>query len=240
MLYKRESNTRGNVSLSWLESKHSFSFGHYYDPAHMGFSVLRVINDDTVAAGAGFETHPHRDMEIISYVLEGAVEHKDSEGNSYVVPAGDVQLMSAGSGIRHSEFNHSHSQPLKFLQIWIQPNQRGIKPSYQQKNIIQHGRLTPLVTPDGRDSSLKIHHNACLYRLHLEAGDTIELSTDRHAGYLHIIEGSLDYSSDQDDLNNLSGGDGLGLQDELVSFQAGNKGATALWFELPKIELTAS
>ena len=147
MNYIRKSDSRGKVNFGWLNSKHSFSFGSYYDPQHMGWSVLRVINDDQVSAAAGFDTHGHRDMEIISYVLEGAIEHKDSMGNQFVLPAGEVQRMSAGSGITHSEYNHSKTDSLRFLQIWIQPKQLGILPSYQQAKIPQDLAMTALVTP---------------------------------------------------------------------------------------------
>jgi redox-sensitive bicupin YhaK (pirin superfamily) len=137
MIILRPANERGTANFGWLDSKHSFSFGRYYDPEHMGFSALRVINDDSVAPGAGFATHGHRDMEIISYVLQGSIAHKDSEGNVEVLPAGEFQLMSAGSGITHSEYNASQTDPLKFLQIWIQPNTLGSSPGYQQKNFGQ-------------------------------------------------------------------------------------------------------
>ena len=138
MTYIRKSESRGKANFGWLQSKHSFSFGNYYDKNHMGVSVLRVINDDLVMPGKGFGEHGHRDMEIISYVIEGALKHEDSTGNKYIVPAGDVQRMSAGRGVMHSEFNASNKEKVKFLQIWIQPNVLGIKPSYEQKNITQN------------------------------------------------------------------------------------------------------
>ncbi len=144
MKYFRKATERGTVDLGWLKSQHSFSFGHYYDPAHMGISALRVINEDRVQPGQGFDTHGHRDMEIISYVVSGALKHKDSQGNEYLVPAGEVQRMSAGSGIMHSEYNASDSEPVHFLQIWIQPKFRGITPSYEQMQVHQHGAMTPL------------------------------------------------------------------------------------------------
>ncbi len=227
MIYLRRANERGKADFGWLESRHSFSFGHYYDPKHMGFSVLRVINDDWVKAGAGFDTHGHRDMEIISYVLEGAIEHKDSEGNAYVVPAGDVQRMSAGSGIRHSEFNHSMTDDLRFLQIWIIPNKQGIKPGYAQKTVEQKTALTPLVTGDGRDNSLTMQQNANLYRLQLKQGESASLSTAEHWGYLHVINGSAAI-----DDTVLYAGDALGTTKEDLMVKA-NEDLTALWFELP-------
>ena len=162
MLYIRRSESRGNVDFGWLRSRHSFSFGHYYDPKHMGFSVLRVINDDQVVAGAGFDTHGHRDMEIISYVSEGAMEHRDSEGNQYRIPAGEVQRMTAGSGITHSEYNASKTDQLKFIQIWIEPSQQGLHPDYEQAQITQAEQLTALVTPTGSGQSLRINQDASL------------------------------------------------------------------------------
>lgn len=191
MLYQRRADERGRANFGWLDSRHTFSFGHYHDPKHMGISALRVINDDTVAPGAGFDTHGHRDMEIISYVLSGAIEHQDSMGNKFVVPAGDVQRMTAGTGITHSEYNHSKTEALKFLQIWILPNQRNLPPGYEQKAIEQRGRLTPLVTPDGRDGSLIVHQDASIYRIQLQDGETEALDTSRGVGYLHVIEGGV-------------------------------------------------
>tara|TARA_R110002167_G_scaffold71421_3_gene201545 strand:- start:283 stop:981 length:699 start_codon:yes stop_codon:yes gene_type:complete len=230
MYYFRYGNERGRANFGWLDSKHSFSFGHYYDPKHMGLSALRVINDDTVTPGAGFETHGHRDMEIISYVLEGSIEHKDSMGKQYVVPAGDVQRMSAGTGVTHSEFNHSKSETLRFLQIWVQPNKKGISPSYEQKTIVQKGPLTPLVTPDGRDDTLSMQQDASLYRLQLEAGEKLQLDTLQRPGYLHIISGAADVNN-----NALKSGDALGASQEKLNISAINN-LTALWFDLPNLE----
>lgn len=230
MYYFRYENERGRANFGWLDSKHSFSFGHYYDPKHMGLSALRVINDDTVKPGAGFETHGHRDMEIISYVLEGSIEHKDSMGKQYVVPAGDVQRMSAGTGVTHSEFNHSKNKPLRFLQIWVQPNKKGISPSYEQKTIVQKGPLTPLVTPDGRDDTLSMQQDASLYRLQLEAGEKLKLDTLQRPGYLHIISGAADVNN-----NALKSGDALGASQEKLNISAINN-LTALWFDLPNLE----
>lgn len=230
MYYLRLGKERGGASYGWLNSKHSFSFGHYYDPKHMGFSVLRVINDDTVKAGAGFDTHGHRDMEIISYVLEGAIEHKDSMGQQYVVPAGDIQRMSAGTGVTHSEFNHSKSDPLHFLQIWIQPNKKGIAPSYEQKTVVQKGPLTALVTPDGREGSLSMQQDASIYRLKLKAGEQLQLDTQQRPGYLHVIGGAADVSG-----HALQAGDALGASKESLSISA-QTDLTALWFDLPDID----
>ena len=230
MFYTRPAQQRGRANFGWLDSQHSFSFGHYYDPKHMGFSVLRVINDDKVTGGAGFDTHGHRDMEIISYILEGAIEHEDSMGNRFVVPAGEVQRMSAGSGITHSEYNHSKTDNLRFLQIWIQPNKQGIKPGYEQKQIEQNGAITPLVTQDGRNGSLSMHQDAAIYRIQLNEGESVELDTSKRMGYLHVIEGDLTVN----DQAPLKDGDALGAYQEALTVRAIGKPATALWFDLPE------
>jgi quercetin 2,3-dioxygenase len=231
MDYVRKAHERGQANFGWLKSNHSFSFGHYYDAKHMGLSVLRVINDDEVAAGAGFDTHGHRDMEIISYVLEGSIKHKDSMGNEFEVPAGEVQRMSAGTGVTHSEYNGSNTERLRFLQIWIQPNKLGIKPSYEQARIEQTGKLTPLVTPDGREGSLKLHQDASMHRMALAAGEDLILSNKGRAAYLHVIEGSLL----AEDLK-LNAGDAAGItQTKSFTVKAGDAGVEALWFDLPSV-----
>lgn len=230
MYYVRYGAERGEANFGWLHSKHSFSFGNYYDPQHMGFSALRVINDDIVKGAAGFDAHGHRDMEIISYILEGAIEHKDSMGEHYVVPAGDIQRMSAGTGVTHSEFNHSQSDPLRFLQIWIQPRQKGVSPSYEQQTVTQNGPLTPLVTPDGREGSLSMRQDASLYRLQLKAGDEFQLSTQQRPGYLHVIEGESQVNG-----YSLRGGDALGAIQQDLSISSA-QGLTALWFDLPTLQ----
>jgi len=228
--YIRKSDARGRANFDWLDSRHSFSFGSYYDPGHMGISVLRVINDDTVRGGTGFGAHGHRDMEIISYVLEGTIEHRDSIGNHFVVPAGEVQRMSAGSGIQHSEFNASRAEPLHFLQIWIEPNVTGIAPSYQQAKIEQKGSLTPLVTADGRGGSLSMHQDASLYRLRLRPGENFTLETGGRTGYLHIIRGAADTGQTR-----LAAGDGAGfIRTPEQAIVAGAEGLEALWFDLPR------
>ena len=235
MDYLRRSEERGSANFGWLDSKHSFSFGHYYDPKHMGVSALRVINDDTVAPGAGFDTHGHQNMEIISYILEGEIAHKDSTGNDYTIPAGEVQRMSAGKGVTHSEFNASKDAPLKFLQIWIQPNQMNIEPDYEQRAIEQTEALTPLVTPDGEGNSLYIHQNARIYRLRLEAGEGIELHSRGSHAYLHSISGSAEVVSNQYKTL-LGAGDALGgalATGQSVNVKTQDEPYEALWFELP-------
>ena len=228
MVYHRPSEDRGRANFGWLDSKHSFSFGNYYDAEHMGFSALRVINDDTVMPGHGFGAHSHRDMEILTYVLEGAIEHKDSEGNEHVITAGEVQRMSAGSGITHSEYNHSKDDVLKFLQIWIIPDVVNITPEYEQKLIEQNGAVTPLASPDGTDGSLTIHQDVTLNRVSLSSAEELVLDTESRPGYLHVIEGSA--TTGEFDLNSA---DGLGLFHETVTLKAGDSGLTALWFDLP-------
>ncbi len=233
MFYYRAAKSRGKANFGWLKSQHTFSFGEYYDGDHMGISTLRVINDDVVAPGAGFGNHGHRDMEIISYILEGSIEHKDSMGNHFTVPAGEVQRMSAGTGIMHSEFNASRTEPLKFLQIWITPNVTGIKPSYEQMPIVQSSTMTALVTPDGRDGSLSIHQDASIYRLKLTAGESYELAAlakeeNERVGYLHVVEGSSVNIG-----TGLKAGDGLGIIKDQLKLTAGDDGLVALWFDLP-------
>lgn len=195
MMQVRHSKERGYTQLSWLNSYHTFSFGEYYDPKHMGVSNLRVINDDTVAPGGGFGTHGHRDMEIISYVLDGALEHRDSLGNGSVIRPGNVQRMSAGTGVMHSEFNHSQEEPVHFLQIWLQPNEVDVAPSYAERHFpveTRRGRLVLLVSPDGRDGSLSTHQDGFLYGTLLEAGEEVqhELVAERRA-YVHVARGSV-------------------------------------------------
>lgn len=179
MLNVRKADERGPTDIGWLKSKHSFSFGQYHDPAHMGFGPLRVINEDRVIPGAGFDTHSHRDMEIVSYVLDGALEHRDSIGTGSVIRPGDVQRMTAGSGIRHSEFNPSRSDPVHFLQIWIEPERDGLKPSYEQKAFTdadKRGRLKLVGSRDGREGSVTIHRDVDLYAGLFDAGEKAHLA----------------------------------------------------------------
>src|SRR5215471_7408794 len=195
MITVRRAGERGIANHGWLDSRHSFSFGHYYDPKHMGFGPLRVINEDRVQPGGGFDTHGHRDMEIISYVLEGALAHKDSIGTGSVIRPGDVQVMSAGTGIRHSEFNHSKTEPVHFLQIWIVPDREGIAPRYDQKRFPdeeKRGRLRLVGSSDGRDGSIVIHQDAELRAAILAAGEgaTSALRAGRRA-WLQVARGAV-------------------------------------------------
>ncbi|MAZ89189.1 MAG: pirin family protein [Cellvibrionaceae bacterium] len=232
MFYYRPAEQRGSTQLGWLNSHHSFSFADYYDENHLGFSKLLVINDDYVTAGAGFGRHGHRDMEIISYVLEGAIEHRDTLGNQFVVSAGEVQRMTAGSGVLHSEYNASSTDPLRFLQIWILPNQRALSPSYQQQKIEQHSALTPLVSPINAqvDNTLTLHQDASIARLALEPGQTISLDVGNRSGYLHVYQGE-----GKADFYDLADGDGLGIRGGELSITAGLGGLTGLWFDLPPL-----
>ena len=229
MIELRPGADRGSADHGWLQSRHTFSFASYYDPEHMGVSKLRVINDDKVAPGAGFATHSHQDMEIISYVKHGMIEHKDSMGNTEQLPAGEFQLMSAGTGVTHSEYNPSASEPLEFLQIWIEPNVLGIEPGYQQKRFPPQSGLQLIASPDGVDGSLRLHQDACLYQLILEAG---EYSKHRiEAGrriYIHVVAGTIEI-----DGNSLTAGDGATISDtDQVGF-TGAEASEALVFDLP-------
>ncbi len=230
MRYIRKAGERGHANFGWLDSHHTFSFGRYYDPEHMGISVLRVINDDRVAPGRGFETHGHKDMEILSYVVSGKLAHKDSTGTSDVIPAGDIQRMTAGRGIMHSEFNGSDSEEVHFLQIWLLPAENGLKPGYEQKTVPQQGPLTMLVTPDGREGTVKIHQDMSLSRLRLLAGETFDVGTSKRLGYLHIVNGNVSIDGET-----FETGDGIGLyQDDKLAIRA-NKDTEALWFDLPQL-----
>ena len=191
----RRAAERGHANHGWLDTYHTFSFAHYYDPEHMGFRTLRVINDDRVAPGRGFSTHPHADMEIFSYVLEGAIAHKDSMGNSRVLRPGEIQLMSAGTGVTHSEFNPSNAEPLHLLQIWIEPDREGLRPGYTEWKptpAAANAKDVVVISPDGRDGSALIHQDAIVHRLRLAANDT--LTHDVKAGrgaWLQLITGTL-------------------------------------------------
>ena len=208
----RKADARGRASFGWLDSRHTFSFGHYHDPRHMGFGPLRVINDDRVAPGGGFPPHPHSDMEIVSYVLEGALEHKDSLGTGSVIRPGDVQRMSAGTGIRHSEFNASRTEPVHFLQIWIIPERQGLPASYEQKSfgdVEKRGRLRLVGSRDGRDGSVTIHQDVDLYATLLAAGQeaTHDLAAGR-AAWIQVARGAVALNGER-----LGAGDGVAVTD---------------------------
>lgn len=213
----RKANERGHANFGWLDSWHTFSFGEYFDPAHMGFGPLRVINDDTVAPGAGFPTHPHADMEIVSYVLDGALQHKDSTGGGSVIRPGEVQRMSAGTGIRHSEFNASNSDPVHFLQIWIIPDTKGIAPGYEQKvfaDAEKRGNLRLVASGDGREGSVSVRQDINLYASVL--GDSDSVNYDLPAGriaWLQVARGTAHLNG-----QTLNAGDGAAIDaaDKLV------------------------
>lgn len=229
MIELRPADERGPANHGWLQSRHSFSFAGYYDPRHMGVSALRVINDDKVAPGAGFAAHSHRDMEIISYVKRGSIEHRDSMGNVERLPAGEFQLMSAGTGITHSEYNPSGSEPLEFLQIWIIPNRVGIEPGYQQKRFPERSGLQLIASPDARDGSLLLHQDASLYQLRLEAGETAShaLAAGRRL-YVHLVAGQLEIDGET-----LGEGDGATVSATAEVAFAGVTRSEALVFDLP-------
>lgn len=209
----RPSDARGKANFGWLDSRHSFSFGQYMDPNHMGFGPLRVINQDKVAPGAGFGTHGHADMEIISIVLDGALEHKDSMGQAEVVRPGEIQRLSAGTGVRHSEYNASKTDPVHFLQIWIVPEADGLKPSYEQKDfplVDRTGRLTLLGSRDGRNGSIVIHRDVDLYGSVLPVGETVEMDIRPHRGvWVQMIKGTVKVNDDV-----VTAGDGVALYRE--------------------------
>ena len=231
MITLRHHDDRGHAQHGWLDSHHTFSFADYFDPEHMGFRSLRVINEDRVAPGQGFGTHPHRDMEIISYVLDGALEHKDSMGTGSVIRPGDVQRMSAGTGVLHSEYNASDADPVHFLQIWIIPSTRGIQPSYEQKTFSdaeKQGRLRVVASPDGRDGSIRIHADAVVHAGRFAAGERAELAIaeGRHA-WVHVARGKVRVNG-----HPLEAGDGAALSDETTVRVEGGEGGEVLLFDL--------
>ncbi len=228
MITLRRSGDRGHANFGWLDSRHTFSFANYYDPRHMGISALRVINDDWVKAGMGFDTHPHRDMEIISYVLSGSIEHKDTMGFHTVLKAGDIQVISAGTGIRHSEYNPSQTDDLNFLQIWIQPNVSGIKPSYQEKSFVNSNGITLVASADGREDSLPINQDASLYKLNFDQQSTRFETVFGKNYYLHIAQGELDVNGTA-----MSAGDGATITNESLLTLDIVDSVDALLFELP-------
>ena len=231
MMTLRPSGARGYADHGWLKSFHSFSFAGYHDPDHMGFGNLRVINEDRVAAGRGFGTHGHRDMEIISYVLSGELAHQDSLGNVKGIPPGDVQRMSAGTGVQHSEFNHAQGQTTHFLQIWIEPNVTGIAPSYEQKTFAEaekRGALRLVASNDGAQGSVLIHADARLYAGLFDGGESVTLALDpQRKTYVHLIRGQLEVNG-----QTLRTGDALGLQSENRLALAHGQAAEVLVFDL--------
>ena len=231
MLTKRPANARGHTDHGWLNSYHTFSFANYYDPAHMGFRSLRVINEDRVKPAQGFGRHPHRDMEIISYVLDGALEHNDSMGTGSVIRPGDVQRMSAGTGVTHSEFNGSKETPVHFLQIWLMPDEAGVAPSYEQKAFSdseKRGKLRRVASPDGREGSLSIHSDTQLYAGLFAAGETAELplAKGRHA-WVQVARGKVRVNGTE-----LGAGDGAAISDEAAVKIEGVDSAEVLVFDL--------
>jgi quercetin 2,3-dioxygenase len=210
MLLIRRSSDRGRAKLGWLDSRHTFSFADYHDPRYMGFGPLRVINEDRVQPGQGFGTHSHRDMEIISYVLEGQLAHRDSMGNGSVIRRGDVQRMSAGTGVQHSEFNHSHTEPVHFFQIWLFPQQRGLAPGYEEKHFdddAKRGRLKLVASQDGRDGSVVIHQAADVYAALLLPGEECTHGTERtRKGWVQIASGAVTVNGEP-----LAAGDGAAV-----------------------------
>ncbi|WP_350648130.1 pirin family protein [Pseudomonas sp. HY13-MNA-CIBAN-0226] len=236
MLTLRKATDRGMANHGWLKSFHTFSFASYRNPKEQGFSDLLVINDDRVAAGKGFGQHPHRDMEIFSYVLEGALEHKDTLGTGSVIRPGDVQLMSAGSGVAHSEYNHSSTRPVHFLQIWIVPHVAGAKPRYQQEHFStqkKRGRLQLIISPDGSKGSLKVHQDARVYAALIDGEEsaTLELAANRYA-YVHVASGSVELNGLR-----LQEGDGVRVRNEQVLMLSNGVDAEVLVFDLRAQEL---
>ena len=231
MITIRKSQERGHFDHGWLNTYFTFSFADYYDPQHVHFRTLRVLNDDRVAAGAGFPEHPHRDMEIVTYVLDGALEHRDSMGNGSVIRPGDLQYMSAGSGVTHSEFNASKTEPVRLLQIWMFPEKKGMKPAYDQKNFPRddkQGKLRLVASPDGREGSVAIRQDNELYATVLGAGESVrhELKPERHA-FVQVARGSVKLNGTK-----LVEGDGAAISEEKAVELTGVKDAEVLLFDL--------
>jgi len=236
MITVRNAEERGRANHGWLKSAHTFSFANYWDPDEQGFSDLLVINDDRVIAGKGFGQHPHRDMEIFSYVLEGALEHKDTLGTGSVIKPGDVQLMSAGSGVAHSEFNHSKSQPVHFLQIWIVPDVRGATPRYQQQHFSddeKRGKLRLIISPEGQQGSLQVRQDARVYAGLFDGDEhaTLTLADNRHA-YVHVARGRIELNGQL-----LREGDGVRMRKEQLIELSNGRDAEVLVFDLRPNEL---
>jgi redox-sensitive bicupin YhaK (pirin superfamily) len=231
MITLRKSSERGHADHGWLQSRHSFSFADYHDPEHMGFGNLRVINEDRIAPGSGFGTHGHRDMEIVSYVLSGELAHRDSLGTGAAIRPGDVQRMSAGRGVQHSEFNNAPNATTHFLQIWIEPSERGIAPGYEQQHFddtAKRGKLRLVASPDGRDGSVTIHADASIHAALVDGDERIERALDpRRKTYVHVIRGSVEVNGQR-----LDAGDAAKLVDERVLSIARGDDAEVLVFDL--------
>jgi redox-sensitive bicupin YhaK (pirin superfamily) len=231
MIRIRKAGERGHFDHGWLDTYHTFSFDAYHDPRHMGFRALRVMNEDRVQHGRGFGTHPHRDMEIVTYVLEGALEHRDSMGNGEVLRPGEFQRMSAGTGITHSEFNPSPTEPVHLYQIWLLPDRRGIEPSYEQKRFAEEertNRLRLVASPAGEDGSLKIHQDARIFLASLDAGREVvhEVPPGRHA-WLQVLRGSVTLTGQE-----MQAGDGAAVSEEAVLTVRAQKDAEVMLFDL--------
>jgi quercetin 2,3-dioxygenase len=232
MITLRPAQERGTAYFGWLDSRHTFSFGEYYDPNYMGFADLRVINEDKVSPGQGFATHGHRDMEIISYVLEGALEHKDSIGTGSVIRPGDVQRMSAGTGIMHSEYNASKTEPVHFLQIWILPEKKGIEPGYEQKTFTdaeKRGQLRLVGSRDGRDGSIVIHQDVNLYATSLQEGEAVSHAlAEGRVVWLQVVRGAVQLHDQP-----LTAGDGAAIaQESKITLQSASSDAEVLLFDM--------
>ncbi len=230
MIAIRKAQDRGHANYGWLNTWYTFSFADYHDPQWMGFRSLRVINDDTVAGGGGFDTHPHRDMEIITYVLSGALQHKDSMGNGRIIRPGEVQYMAAGTGVLHSEFNPSDKEPVHLLQIWIRPDRMGVKPGYADRSFAQApaGSLTLLASKDGRSDSIRINQDADVFVAKLAGGDGVKhaLKPGRHA-WVHVAEGEFKLNGQR-----MSAGDGAAVSEEAALEFTATKPGQALLFDL--------
>jgi len=230
MMKIRKANERGHASHGWLDTYHTFSFADYYDPQWMGFRSLRVINDDLVMPAMGFGTHPHRDMEIITYILSGALEHKDSMGNGRVIRAGEVQYMAAGTGVQHSEFNPASDEPVHLLQVWIQPDRKGVTPRYAERSLkdAAAGTLHLVTSKTGRDGSIAIHQDADLWLAKLAAGNRVthKLAPGRHA-WIHVAEGQVSFNGET-----LRGGDAVAVSEETALELSATLPAQVLLFDL--------
>jgi len=234
----RRADDRGLANFGWLHSRHTFSFGSYFDPQQAGFSDLLVINDDRVSPGRGFDTHGHRDMEIFSYVLEGGLQHRDSMGTGSVIQPGDVQMMSAGTGVMHSEFNASREELVHFLQIWIVPDRKGVVPRYQQRHFTpdeKRGRLKLIISPDGADGSLSVYQDVRVYAGLFDGDErqALQLPQDRYA-YVHVASGSIEVNGER-----LGEGDGARLRNPGEMHLSGGRAAEVLLFDLRPNELPA-